>query len=58
MNAGAEPGMRERRFDYVLVGGGIASVSAARTLRHEAPGASIAILCGEPVLPYRRPPLT
>lgn len=50
--------MREQRFDYVLVGGGIASVSAARSLRHEAPGASIAILCGEPVLPYRRPPLT
>ncbi|MCP3710080.1 FAD-dependent oxidoreductase [Paraburkholderia sp. CNPSo 3274] len=50
--------MREQRFDYVLVGGGIASVSAARSLRHEEPGASIAILCGEPVLPYRRPPLT
>ena len=54
----AERGMRERRFDYLLVGGGIASVSAARTLRHEESGASIAILCGEPVLPYRRPPLT
>jgi len=58
MNAASEQGMRERRFDYVLVGGGIASVSAARTLRHEEPGGSIAILCGEPVLPYRRPPLT
>ncbi|MFX1674882.1 FAD-dependent oxidoreductase [Paraburkholderia sp. A2WS-5] len=50
--------MREQRFDYVLVGGGIASVTAARSLRHEEPGASIAILCAEPVLPYRRPPLT
>ncbi|MFX1764982.1 hypothetical protein PWP93_20815 [Paraburkholderia sp. A1RI-2L] len=40
------------------MGGGIASESAARALRHEAPGASIAILCGEPVLPYWRPPLT
>ncbi|WP_043285463.1 FAD-dependent oxidoreductase [Paraburkholderia oxyphila] len=58
MNRAPVPGTRERRFDYVLVGGGIASVSAALTLRHEAPGASIAILCGEPVLPYRRPPLT
>lgn len=54
----SERGRRERRFDYVLAGGGVASVSAARTLRHEEPGASIAILCGEPVLPYRRPPLT
>ncbi|WP_321937778.1 FAD-dependent oxidoreductase [Paraburkholderia sp. J8-2] len=53
-----EQGMPEQRFDYVLAGGGIASVSAARSLRHEEPGASIAILCGEPVLPYRRPPLT
>jgi NADPH-dependent 2,4-dienoyl-CoA reductase/sulfur reductase-like enzyme/predicted acylesterase/phospholipase RssA len=58
MNRAAERGMREQRFDYVLVGGGIASVSAARTLRQEEPGASIVILCGEAVLPYRRPPLT
>ncbi|NLP64600.1 FAD-dependent oxidoreductase [Paraburkholderia sacchari] len=54
----SEQAVREQRFDYVLVGGGIAGVSAARALRHEAPGASIAILCGEPVLPYWRPPLT
>lgn len=58
MNMASEREVRERHFDYVLVGGGIASVSAARTLRHEEPGASIAMLCGEPVLPYRRPPLT
>ena len=58
MNMASEREVRERRFDYVLVGGGIASVAAARTLRQEEPGASIAMLCGEPVLPYRRPPLT
>ncbi len=49
---------RERCFDYVLVGGGIASVSAAHALRREDPAASIAILCGEQVLPYQRQPLT
>ncbi|MEX3916367.1 FAD-dependent oxidoreductase [Paraburkholderia sp. BR10872] len=58
MKPAPERGICERRFDYVLAGGGIASVSAARSLRHEEPCASIAILCGEPVLPYRRPPLT
>ncbi|ABC34139.1 FAD-dependent oxidoreductase [Burkholderia thailandensis] len=47
-----------REFDYLLVGGGIASVTAARTLRGENAPASIAILCGEPVLPYQRPPLS
>ncbi|KVN03215.1 MULTISPECIES: FAD-dependent oxidoreductase [unclassified Burkholderia] len=47
-----------REFDYLLIGGGIASVSAARTLRGEDASASIAILCGEPVLPYQRPPLS
>ncbi|AOK50918.1 pyridine nucleotide-disulfide oxidoreductase [Burkholderia sp. MSMB617WGS] len=47
-----------REFDYLLVGGGIASVTAARSLRGEDASASIAILCGEPVLPYQRPPLS
>ncbi|AIO71000.1 FAD-dependent oxidoreductase [Burkholderia oklahomensis] len=47
-----------RDADYLLVGGGIASVTAARSLRGEDASASIAILCGEPVLPYQRPPLS
>ncbi len=47
-----------REVDYLLVGGGVASVTAAQTLRREDNAASIAILCGEAVLPYRRPPLT
>ncbi|AOJ07919.1 FAD-dependent oxidoreductase [Burkholderia mayonis] len=47
-----------RDVDYLLVGGGIASVTAARSLRGEDASASIAILCGEPVLPYQRPPLS
>ncbi|WP_244125466.1 FAD-dependent oxidoreductase, partial [Burkholderia gladioli] len=47
-----------RRFDYVLVGGGAASVSAAHALRHEDPAASLVLVCGEPVLPYQRQVLT
>ncbi|CAG9224887.1 Ferredoxin reductase [Burkholderia gladioli] len=50
------PGLR--RFDYVLVGGGAASVSAAHALRHEDPAASLVLVCGEPVLPYQRQVLT
>ncbi len=48
----------KRDYDHVLVGGGIASVSAAHALRREDPSARIAILCGERVLPYQRQPLT
>ncbi|KVH42798.1 FAD-dependent oxidoreductase [Burkholderia diffusa] len=48
----------ERDYDHVLVGGGIAGVSAAHALRREDPFARIAILCGEHVLPYQRQPLT
>ena len=47
-----------KRYDFVLVGGGPASVAAARALRRENSGASVAILCGEAALPYLRPPLT
>lgn len=47
-----------RTYDFVLVGGGAASVSAARALRRESPDASIALLGAETALPYSRPPLT
>lgn len=50
--------MTMRHVDFLLVGGGLASVTAARTLRMEDAAASIAILSGEDVLPYQRPPLT
>lgn len=50
--------MTMRHVDFLLVGAGLASVTAARTLRMEDPAASIAILSGEAVLPYQRPPLT
>nr|WP_244113604.1 FAD/NAD(P)-binding oxidoreductase [Burkholderia cepacia] len=47
----------KRDYDHVLIGGGIASVSAAHALRREDPSARIAILCGERALPYQRQPL-
>ncbi|MEI6002670.1 FAD-dependent oxidoreductase [Paraburkholderia bengalensis] len=50
--------MGGERYDFVLVGGGPASVAAARALRMENSSARIAILCGEATLPYKRPPLT
>ncbi|SAL83891.1 bifunctional pyridine nucleotide-disulfide oxidoreductase/patatin-like phospholipase [Caballeronia choica] len=50
--------MTTHSVDYLLVGGGLASATAARTLRNEDVGASIAIICGETFPPYQRPPLT
>lgn len=55
---GSAPAPCSGYSDYLLIGGGIACVTAARTLRMEAPSASIRIVCAEPVLPYHRPPLT
>ncbi|WP_310035219.1 FAD-dependent oxidoreductase [Paraburkholderia graminis] len=52
------PPPKETAYDYLLLGGGAASVAAARALRRENYTASIAILCGESILPYQRPPLT
>ena len=47
-----------RNIDYLLLGGGAASTTAARVLRSEDPAASIAILCAEAFAPYQRPQLT
>lgn len=44
--------------DFLLVGGGIASVTAAQTLRSEGAQGSILVLCAEAQYPYNRPPLT
>ena len=44
--------------DFLLVGGGLASATAAETLRAAGAKGSIAILCGENTLPYYRPPLS
>ena len=44
--------------DFLLVGGGLASATAAETLRGGGAEGSIAILSAEATLPYHRPPLS
>ena len=44
--------------DFLLLGGGLASATAAETLRAAGAEGSIAILCAETTLPYHRPPLS
>jgi NADPH-dependent 2,4-dienoyl-CoA reductase/sulfur reductase-like enzyme/predicted acylesterase/phospholipase RssA len=44
--------------DFILVGGGLASATAAETLRAEGATGSILLLCAEAVPPYHRPPLS
>ena len=47
-----------REVDYLLVGGGLASATAAETLRAEGATGSIVILSAEDIAPYQRPPLS
>ncbi|MFC5754050.1 NAD(P)/FAD-dependent oxidoreductase [Actinomadura rugatobispora] len=42
----------------VVVGGGAAGVAAVETLRREGYDGVLTLLCGEPMLPYDRPPLS
>ena len=44
--------------DFLLLGGGLASATAAETLRAGGAEGSIAILSDEAILPYHRPPLS
>jgi hypothetical protein len=46
-----------RLIDFLLIGGGLTSATAAETLRAAGAEGSIAILCPENTLPYYRPPL-
>ncbi|RFO94803.1 pyridine nucleotide-disulfide oxidoreductase [Rhodoferax lacus] len=48
---------KHRLVDFLLLGGGLASASAAETLRAEGAHGSILLLSTENVLPYHRPPL-
>ncbi len=50
--------MPERRADVLMVGGGVASVRCARSLRRHGFAGSILLLADEPHLPYNRPPLS
>jgi NADPH-dependent 2,4-dienoyl-CoA reductase/sulfur reductase-like enzyme len=47
-----------RHVDVLLVGGGVASVRCARTLRRRDFSGSILMVGDEPHAPYNRPPLT
>ena len=48
--------MPPRRIEHLLIGGGIASASAAQTLREQGGDGSIAIVGRELDAPYHRPP--
>ncbi|MBI2867967.1 MAG: FAD-dependent oxidoreductase [Chloroflexi bacterium] len=43
---------------YLLMGGGVTSLNAAKQLRQHDPTGAITIVAAEPYLPYNRPPLT
>jgi 3-phenylpropionate/trans-cinnamate dioxygenase ferredoxin reductase subunit len=43
---------------YLIIGGGVAGLEAARIIRQQDPGGQITQVSAEPHLPYRRPPLT
>jgi NADPH-dependent 2,4-dienoyl-CoA reductase/sulfur reductase-like enzyme len=47
-----------RKVDFLLVGGGLASATAAEALRLEGADGTIAILSAEVYPPYQRPPLS
>lgn len=50
--------MGDRHVDYLLIGGGVASATAAATLREEGATGSITIVSREIDPPYHRPPAT
>ena len=47
-----------RTVDYLLIGGGLASATAAEEIRKRDAQGSILIVGGESHLPYHRPPLS
>jgi NADPH-dependent 2,4-dienoyl-CoA reductase/sulfur reductase-like enzyme/predicted acylesterase/phospholipase RssA len=52
------PANKTQLVDFLLIGGGLASATAAEALRAGGAEGSIAILCAENTLPYYRPPLS
>src|SRR6185437_8746461 len=48
----------ERTIDYLLIGGGLASATAAEAIRKRDPNGSILIVGNDPHNPYNRPPLS
>ncbi|SRR5579875_392408 len=56
-NAGSS-GAPQHTVDYLLIGGGLASATAAEEIRTRDANGSILIVCGENQPPYHRPPLS
>lgn len=50
--------MNEKKYDYIIVGGGLAGASAVEGIRERDMKGSILLIGEEPHLPYNRPPLT
>ncbi|EIF30010.1 NAD(FAD)-dependent dehydrogenase [Burkholderia sp. Ch1-1] len=50
--------MAHQEVDFLLIGGGLASLQAAEALRREGAAGSILILSAESTLPYHRPSLS
>lgn len=48
----------KKSADFLLIGGGLASATAAETLRKEGADGKIVIISAENSLPYHRPPLS
>jgi 3-phenylpropionate/trans-cinnamate dioxygenase ferredoxin reductase component len=47
--------MADRKVDYLLIGGGLASANCARWLREEGAGGEVVLVGREPDPPYNRP---
>ncbi len=47
-----------KHYDFILIGGGLASANCAQALRKEGATGSMAIFCAEEFPPYSRPPLS
>jgi len=50
--------MTQDRYDYIIVGAGLAGASAVEGIRQRDPLGSILLSGAEPQLPYNRPPLS
>ena len=50
--------MADRHVDFLLIGGGVATASCARTLRSEGAEGSVLVIGREQDPPYERPPLS